>query len=232
MPGRSVAIDNYRYSFNGKEDDSEWAKQDYGFRIYDKRIGRFLSVDPIARDYPELTPYQFASNTPIVAIDLDGLESAIKTRYLPDVVQSASNDSRVQISIQENQTVILRANIIYGQERLIEDVPIYKGESQSRGLIVGYSSNIPTDRYNYTGTFTYQEGVFNGSVTNSLPTKKPSLLAVGNALPEIPASRVETPKSITPAKDGGSTGGNVTGGEVLEGSVFTTELKRMVGIIE
>ena len=28
MPGRSVAIDSYRYSFNGKEDDSEWAKQD------------------------------------------------------------------------------------------------------------------------------------------------------------------------------------------------------------
>ena len=36
---------------------------------------RFLSVDPIARDFPELTPYQFASNTPIKAIDLDGLEA-------------------------------------------------------------------------------------------------------------------------------------------------------------
>ena len=35
---------------------------------------RFLSVDPIGREYPELTPYQFASNTPIQAIDLDGLE--------------------------------------------------------------------------------------------------------------------------------------------------------------
>ncbi len=35
---------------------------------------RFLSIDPIGRKYPELTPYQFASNTPIQAIDLDGLE--------------------------------------------------------------------------------------------------------------------------------------------------------------
>jgi hypothetical protein len=35
---------------------------------------RFLSVDPISAEYPELTPYQFASNTPIQAVDLDGLE--------------------------------------------------------------------------------------------------------------------------------------------------------------
>jgi RHS repeat-associated protein len=48
---------------------------DYGFRIYNPRIGRFLSTDPLFKSYPELTPYQFASNTPIKAIDLDGLEA-------------------------------------------------------------------------------------------------------------------------------------------------------------
>jgi len=31
-------------------------------------------VDPLTKSYPELTPYQFASNTPIQAVDLDGLE--------------------------------------------------------------------------------------------------------------------------------------------------------------
>jgi len=43
-------------------------------RIYDPRLGRFLSVDPIANRFPMLTPYQFASNRPIDGIDLDGLE--------------------------------------------------------------------------------------------------------------------------------------------------------------
>lgn len=43
-------------------------------RINDVRLGRFLSVDPLANEYPELTPYQFASNNPISGIDLDGLE--------------------------------------------------------------------------------------------------------------------------------------------------------------
>lgn len=70
----------YRYTFNGKENDWEakgWQnQQDYGMRIYDPRIAKFLSVDPIANQYPWYTPYQFAGNTPIQAIDLDGLEPA------------------------------------------------------------------------------------------------------------------------------------------------------------
>ena len=41
------------------------------------KASRFLSVDPITSHYPELTPYQFASNIPIAAIDLDGLEAKL-----------------------------------------------------------------------------------------------------------------------------------------------------------
>jgi hypothetical protein len=43
---------------------------------------RFLSVDPIGREYPELSPYQFASNTPIIAIDIDGLEAEWMTQTI------------------------------------------------------------------------------------------------------------------------------------------------------
>ncbi|HVG14992.1 MAG TPA: RHS repeat-associated core domain-containing protein, partial [Chitinophagaceae bacterium] len=75
----------YRYGFNGKENDNEVKgegnQQDYGFRIYDPRLGKFLSVDPLTDDYPELSTYQYASNNPVSYIDLDGLESAAR---LPD----------------------------------------------------------------------------------------------------------------------------------------------------
>ena len=47
---------------------------DYGFRIYNPRIARFLSVDPLTSSYPWYTPYQFAGNSPILNLDLDGLE--------------------------------------------------------------------------------------------------------------------------------------------------------------
>ncbi|WP_066405357.1 RHS repeat-associated core domain-containing protein [Flavisolibacter tropicus] len=65
---------SYRYGFNGKENDKESGTQDYGLRIYNPALGRFLSVDPLTKSYPMLTPYQFASNSPIDGIDLDGLE--------------------------------------------------------------------------------------------------------------------------------------------------------------
>jgi len=76
MPGRQYnAATGYRYGFNGKEKDTESPVQyDYGFRIYDPRLVRFKSVDPLTPKYPELTPYQFASNRPIDGVDLDGLE--------------------------------------------------------------------------------------------------------------------------------------------------------------
>jgi RHS repeat-associated protein len=82
MPGRSyTAGTGYRYGFNGKEMDNETYgkgnEYDYGFRIYNPRIGRFLSVDPLSFKYPSYTPYQFAGNTPIQAVDLDGLEPFI-----------------------------------------------------------------------------------------------------------------------------------------------------------
>jgi RHS repeat-associated protein len=69
----------YKFGFNGKLNDNEvkggyGLQQDYGMRIYDNRVGRFLSVDPITKQYPELTPYQFASNRPIDGVDQDGEE--------------------------------------------------------------------------------------------------------------------------------------------------------------
>jgi len=81
QPGRSYLSpngDKYRYGFNGKENDIEVKGEgnlvDYGARAYDPRIGKFLSLDPLQKQYPQLTPYQFASNSPIQGVDLDGRE--------------------------------------------------------------------------------------------------------------------------------------------------------------
>ncbi|MFZ4799487.1 MAG: RHS repeat-associated core domain-containing protein [Bacteroidia bacterium] len=65
---------SYRFHFNGKENDDETQTQDYGMRIYNPSLAKFLSVDPLTKAYPYLTPYQFASNCPISGIDMDGLE--------------------------------------------------------------------------------------------------------------------------------------------------------------
>jgi RHS repeat-associated protein len=81
QPGRQFAIlgdSAYRFGFNGKlhDDDIYGSKNsyDYGMRMLDPRLGRFMSVDPLSKKFPELSSYQYASNRPIEGIDLDGLE--------------------------------------------------------------------------------------------------------------------------------------------------------------
>jgi RHS repeat-associated protein len=61
----------YRYGFNGKEKDN-LDILDFGERIYDSRVCRFLSVDRLARAYPSQSPYSFAGDNPILFIDSDG----------------------------------------------------------------------------------------------------------------------------------------------------------------
>jgi len=84
MPERKFTLESaYRYGFNGKENDNEVKgegnQQDYGMRIYDTRLGKFLSVDPLTKDYPWNSTYAFAENDIIRSVDLDGAEKYIMT---------------------------------------------------------------------------------------------------------------------------------------------------------
>jgi RHS repeat-associated protein len=73
MPGRTFNSSSYRYGFNGKENDLETNnQQDYGMRIYDPRLGKFLSVDPLADQFPWQSGYAAFNNNPINLIDPDG----------------------------------------------------------------------------------------------------------------------------------------------------------------
>src|SRR5690606_7551878 len=45
---------------------------DFGARIYDPKLGRRLSTDPLQTKYPFASPYNFVLNTPIQANDPDG----------------------------------------------------------------------------------------------------------------------------------------------------------------
>lgn len=56
-------------------------QQDYGMRIYDPRLGKFLSVDPLTKNFPWLSSYQYTDNSPIANIDLDGLERYCVVRW-------------------------------------------------------------------------------------------------------------------------------------------------------
>ena len=66
----------YRFGFNGQEKDDEVKGNgnslDFGARILDPRIGKWLSLDAKAHVYPMLSDYAFVGNNPIAYIDPDG----------------------------------------------------------------------------------------------------------------------------------------------------------------
>jgi len=68
-----------KHRFNGMEEQRqefsdgsglEWL--DYGARMYDNQIGRWHVIDKYSEVYYALTPYNYAGNTPVNAIDIDG----------------------------------------------------------------------------------------------------------------------------------------------------------------
>ncbi|MBL0035837.1 MAG: hypothetical protein IPP26_08725 [Flavobacteriales bacterium] len=72
----------YRFEFNGKENDNEvhnatGTSVDFGATMYDSRVGRWLSLDPLAAKYPGTSPYVFAANSPIVTTDPNGGENVV-----------------------------------------------------------------------------------------------------------------------------------------------------------
>jgi RHS repeat-associated protein len=86
MPGRKFNNgDGYRYGFNGKEKDNEISGEgnsyDYGERMYDPRLGKFLSIDKYTHKQPYYSPYIYAGNKPIWCIDKDGNQEVIVTIY-------------------------------------------------------------------------------------------------------------------------------------------------------
>ncbi|GAB4376921.1 MAG: hypothetical protein Kow0075_04660 [Salibacteraceae bacterium] len=67
---------SYRFGFNGMERDDEVKgsgnSYDFGARIYDTRVGRWLSRDPLANKTADWSPYRFAFDNPIKYADGDG----------------------------------------------------------------------------------------------------------------------------------------------------------------
>jgi len=85
MPGRSYNSGDYRYGFIGAENDPEISgrgnSQNHEFRQYNPRLGKYMSLDPLAPDYPWNSPFAYAENRVIDGIDLEGREYESMTTF-------------------------------------------------------------------------------------------------------------------------------------------------------
>jgi len=73
MPGRTLGSGT-KEGFTGKEQDGETGLHYFGARYYMAALARWTSVDPMADNDPEWSPYNYVLNNPLSSVDPTGLE--------------------------------------------------------------------------------------------------------------------------------------------------------------
>lgn len=112
----STVCDNdfYRFGFNGKQKDNEWAglgnHVDFGARGLDTRIGRWISKDPLSEKYPGVSSYVYVLNTPIRAYDPDGkvveFADVGAQKLFNRIYNSASAETKAKIDVLKNSDIV------------------------------------------------------------------------------------------------------------------------------
>ncbi len=82
------AESGFRFGFNSMPKDDEINGEgnvyDFGARMYDARLGKWLSLDPLQAKYPGLSPYNFCANNPIIFVDDDGKDFRYTVKVVTD----------------------------------------------------------------------------------------------------------------------------------------------------
>jgi hypothetical protein len=81
------------------------------------------SVDPLAHKYPDISPYAFVANSPIIFIDPDGRENIIYLVALPSAYS--------KLSVQNVTDIINQANANFKSQGLDTRVVLFNDISSS-----------------------------------------------------------------------------------------------------
>lgn len=139
----------HRYGFNGKERDDELKgggnSDDFGARMLDPRLGRWLTIDPKSDKYPSASPYNYTLNNPIRFIDPDGEEVTIKDVASLKAMMGTLTASEIdRIKIRKDGTVKIRG----GKEgsRNLENLRVLVNSETNHNFITSttYSSKAGT----------------------------------------------------------------------------------------
>ncbi len=84
LSGRNLSkagADDFRYGYNNMEADDEIKgsgnSYDFGARMLDPRIGRWLTIDSEFKKYAGINPYHFVFDSPMIFKDPDGKDAVI-----------------------------------------------------------------------------------------------------------------------------------------------------------
>jgi len=155
--------DKYRFGFNGMHKDNEMKgignSLDFSFRIYDSRLGRFLSQDPLHKDYPWNSTYAFAENRVIDGIDLEGREWSHYTdengvdhfNCKVSIVNASKVFSRTDVENykKELSSEFAKTFGVNGAVATIEFIPFVKGVTSANETIILRMGDSKVDEKGY-----------------------------------------------------------------------------------
>ena len=131
MPNRHGSDNSYRYGFNGQEKSNEISVDggdlDFGARIYDSRLGRWMAVDKMAFQFQDQSPYSFGANSPIYFIDEGGNVIMPNDQHSKDAVNAKLD------KLMAGDLAIYRNQIVYD---VIGSVPVKVTDVNTGNVIV------------------------------------------------------------------------------------------------
>lgn len=145
IPDRKILSSGvYRYGFNGMEKDDEITTEGgtytTHFRMYDSRLGRWYTIDPVTHEWE--SPYSAMHNSPILLNDPDGDCPTCITAFM--------------VGIFSEYTVIVGEKYLFGDEDMTfekalvpttEDL-VQIASAGGAAALTGFWSGVPTSALN------------------------------------------------------------------------------------
>ena len=142
--------------YNGKELDRMHGLDcyDYGARMYDPGIGRFMTIDPKAEDYYDTSPYAYCLNNPIKNTDPDGrsvwsrgakllwhvgkavAKNGLKALNTVDTYTSAFSDIQESVNTLTDANASTADKVMAGVSLASEFAPVSVGDAKEIGGVV------------------------------------------------------------------------------------------------
>ncbi len=183
------------YRFNAKELDPETGLSYYGARYYQNKMGMWLSVDPLGKKYPSISPYAYVDNNPVRYIDPDG-RMTIDALIPPTDIYNKSGkkigtdgiDNGVQVVVTNNrearQISKTKGNIDLSTVKSVVALPSNATLQESVNVI---DRTVANGGFREESSIVIKDGTVVQGQTGTMPTIDNGVQTATASLPNLPA---------------------------------------------